>query len=284
MRIAQWLIIACTAGAVLGQTQVDLKTQSKAVDFSSATATKPIQTGAVLPATCTVGQMFFNTSASSGQNVFGCVANNTWLPETGTAALSVENQGTLIGARPIVNFATGLGVLEAVSDTGNSVLVQSSLDTATAQTKPGEQAGRALLCVSASGSASAYTCNLSPSLNIYTTGMRLHWNPDVGGNGGPATLNVDALGAIPLMLPDGISVPGPSDIVAGRAQEVWYDGANFRLLNVNPASGVLGEGRPVCGMGERGRTWFVAGGAGVQDSFTVCAKDVAGTYAWRVIY
>jgi hypothetical protein len=147
MRKTQLTLFACTAGIVFAQTQVDLRTQSKSVDFSAA-ATKPLQTGAVPPGTCSVGQMFFNTAASSGQNLYGCVSNNTWLPETGTAALTIQNQGALVGARPIMNLTTGLGILQAVSDTGSSILVQSSLDTASAQTKPGEQAGTALLCAS----------------------------------------------------------------------------------------------------------------------------------------
>jgi hypothetical protein len=283
MRRAQLMTMVC-AVAMFGQTQVDLKTQSRAVDFSAAPGTKPIQTGAVLPATCTVGQMFFNTAASSGQNLYGCIATNTWLPETGTASLEIENQGTIVGARPIMNFATGLGVLQAISDTGVSILVQSSLDTASAQTKPGEQSGASLMCTSASGSASAYTCALSPSLTVYSKGMMLHWSPDVSGSGGPATLNVDALGAAPLKLADGVTNPGPADILASRAQEIWYDGANFRILSLNAAAGVLGESRPACSATVQGRTWFIAGGVGVADSFTVCAKDASGVFAWRTIY
>lgn len=284
MRRAQLILMAWLAGVTLGQTQVDLRTQSKSVDFSAAPATKPLQTGAVLPASCTVGQMFFNTSASRGQNLFGCVASNTWLPETGTASLTIDNQGTLVGARPIVNFATGIGILQAISDTGVSILVQSSLDTASAQTRPGEQAGGALFCASASGSGTTYTCGLSPSLTVYTPGMLLRWEPDVNGSGTPATLNVDALGAAPLKLADGLTSPGPADILAGRVQQIWYDGANFRLLNLNGAPGILGETQPTCGPAVRGRTWFVAGGTGVKDSYSVCAKDATGTYAWRTIY
>jgi hypothetical protein len=279
MRTAQLSILVCTA-SVFGQTQVDLKTQSKTVDFSTAPATKPIQTGATLPATCSVGQMFFNTAASRGQNVFGCVASNAWLPQTGTASVQIENQGTLVGGRPVVNFATGLGILQAISDTGVSILVQSSLDTASAETKLGEQAGVALLC----GSATAYTCSLSPTLSVYTTGMVLHWKPDVNAVGGAATLNVDALGVVPIKLGDGVTNPGPADIVAGRTQEIWYDGANFRLLHLNSAPGLLGESQPVCGSAVQGRTWFIAGGAGVKDSYSICAKDATGAFAWRTIY
>jgi hypothetical protein len=35
--------------------------------------------------------------------------------------------------------------------------------------------------------------------------MMLHWQPDVNGTGVPTTLNVDALGAVPLKLADGLT-------------------------------------------------------------------------------
>jgi len=34
----------------------------------------------------------------------------------------------------------------------------------------------------------------------------------------------------------------------------------------------------------RGTIWFTAGGAGVADTFEVCAKDISGNYAWRKLY
>ncbi len=36
------------------------------------------KTGTAAPATCVVGQVFFDTDATAGQNWFGCVATNTW--------------------------------------------------------------------------------------------------------------------------------------------------------------------------------------------------------------
>jgi hypothetical protein len=54
--VAAWLI-----GVADGQlTQVDLRTQSKSVDFSGANTTKPFKAGTVLPATCSVGEAFFS--------------------------------------------------------------------------------------------------------------------------------------------------------------------------------------------------------------------------------
>jgi hypothetical protein len=60
------------------QTQVDLRTQSKSIDFSAATSTKPFQTGTVLPASCAMGATFFNSAAPAGHNLYGCTATNTW--------------------------------------------------------------------------------------------------------------------------------------------------------------------------------------------------------------
>ena len=64
-----------------GQTLVDLRTQTKSVDFSGATSTKPMQTGSFLPSTCAIGQFFFLTSAPAGTNVYACNTVNVWTLE-----------------------------------------------------------------------------------------------------------------------------------------------------------------------------------------------------------
>src|SRR5579884_487817 len=66
-----------------GQTQIDLRTQSKSVDFSSAATTKTAKTGAVLPATCSPGEIFFNTAATPGANLYACTGANTWTAQGG---------------------------------------------------------------------------------------------------------------------------------------------------------------------------------------------------------
>lgn len=38
---------------------------------------------AALPATCKLGQIWFNTAAASGSNLFGCTATNTWVAQAG---------------------------------------------------------------------------------------------------------------------------------------------------------------------------------------------------------
>lgn len=60
------------------QTQVDLRSQSKSVDFSNAPTTKPVRTGTSLPSSCGVGALFFRTDATPGGNLYGCTSTNTW--------------------------------------------------------------------------------------------------------------------------------------------------------------------------------------------------------------
>jgi hypothetical protein len=196
----------------------------------------------------------------------------------------IKNTGTTVGSRTILDLSSGPGVLLATGDTGQSILIQSSLDTSVAQTQSSEQSGASLQCASASGSGATFTYFLSPTLPIYTVGMLLHWKPDANGTGGATTLNVDTLGAVAVKLTDGITDPAPGDITVGRIYEIWHDGTGFRLLNPVITPGVLGEAQPIFSVAVRGRQWFVAGVAGTEDSLSVCAKDASTAYAWRTLY
>ena len=94
--------------------------------------------------------------------------------------------------------------MTVMTDSGSEINVLLGLDTAVVQTPWGEQSGSALLCASTGGSSSSYHCSLQPTLQEYTTGMTLHWTPDVNGAGGPTPLNVDTLGAISVKQADGL--------------------------------------------------------------------------------
>lgn len=52
-------------------------------DISGKTSTKPVKTGTVLPATCGIGELFYKTDATAGQNIYSCTALNTWTQHTG---------------------------------------------------------------------------------------------------------------------------------------------------------------------------------------------------------
>lgn len=72
------LVAGCLAALAGAQTLVDLRTQSKSVNFTAANSTSPFQAGTSLPATCSVGQAFFQTNAAAGLNLYGCTATNSW--------------------------------------------------------------------------------------------------------------------------------------------------------------------------------------------------------------
>ena len=68
------------------QTRIDVRTQTKSIDFSNALSTRPFKTGTTLPATCAVGEAFFKTDAAAGQNWFGCTSTNTWMHQSGSGS------------------------------------------------------------------------------------------------------------------------------------------------------------------------------------------------------
>src|SRR3984885_9272341 len=75
-------LLACNNSQA--QTLVDLRTQSKSVDFTGASTTKPMKTGSILPAACGVGEAFFQTNAPAGSNLYLCTSQNSWTLQSGT--------------------------------------------------------------------------------------------------------------------------------------------------------------------------------------------------------
>lgn len=84
-----WFLIGVLAAAsASAQTQVDLRTQGKSVDFSNVVSTRPVKTGATLPASCAVGELFFKSNSPAGQNLYACHAENSWSVITASATQS----------------------------------------------------------------------------------------------------------------------------------------------------------------------------------------------------
>src|ERR1700761_2593239 len=82
----RYVMLAGAIGStIFAQTLVDLRTQSKSIDFSAASTTKPMKTGTVLPAACGVGEAFFDTNAPAGSNFYLCTTQNSWTLQAGTA-------------------------------------------------------------------------------------------------------------------------------------------------------------------------------------------------------
>lgn len=81
-------------------------------DATGAASTAPMKSGTVNPATCTVGDLFFNTTSTAGTNIWECTSTNVFTQQTG---------GGTAGAN------TALSNLSAVS-VNTSILAQTNVD------------------------------------------------------------------------------------------------------------------------------------------------------------
>ena len=87
------LLVSLLCGVtVMAQTKVNLREQAREVDFSGAVFTRPLKSGTVMPATCSVGDMYFKTNAAAGSNINVCVATNTWIVASGNSVPSASGQ------------------------------------------------------------------------------------------------------------------------------------------------------------------------------------------------
>ncbi|MBV9781860.1 MAG: hypothetical protein JOY62_18000 [Acidobacteriaceae bacterium] len=91
-------ILALFASEALAQTSVNLADQSHNADFANFAFTRTMSVGTSVPSTCSVGQLFFNTSAPAGQNVYGCSQTNTWSALGAMPALGGDLSGTISNA------------------------------------------------------------------------------------------------------------------------------------------------------------------------------------------
>lgn len=115
------------------------------IDFTGKTSTAPHKSGTALPGTCTVGDTFFDTDATAGQNTFGCTATNTWTLQGGS------------GAGTVTSVATGCG-LSGGPITGSGTIVSRSVEnaqTGTAYTIDATDCGK--LVTTSNGSAITLT-------------------------------------------------------------------------------------------------------------------------------
>lgn len=131
--------------AVHAQTAINLRTQSRAVDFSTADSTKPFKTATSFPPTCTVGEALLRTDAVPGQNLYTCTATNVWTLQGGvgfTPPLDVTLGGT--GATGFTNRAIVVGAGTALSSGGCTIGSDAGLScggditSGTASSNPGE--------------------------------------------------------------------------------------------------------------------------------------------------
>jgi hypothetical protein len=264
--------------AAAGQTRVDLRNQSKNIDFSQAQSVRPFRTGTVLPATCSPGEMFFKTDAAAGANSFGCVATNTW-----------TLQGEL---DPVTDFVWDLNTTAnrlTVSCTRGDCNVQEGDEIA-------PYTGLGASFIPATGSYTAY---------IYLEGQTLRYGYSSGTMSLCSASCVQGLTAfpsnvVPLLTATVINgviqngsltdrrsryrapkrtAPGANIVISETADTVTYSSVATNSLQLQTAGA-----QPACSASVRGTLWQTNGGPGVKDSVSICAKDAADAYAWRTIY
>jgi hypothetical protein len=120
--------LAAGSGLLTAQTAVDLRAQSRNVDFSAAAATRPFKTGATLPASCQTGESFFKTDAPAGKNLYVCTATDTWSQLTGLTVVDVLNTGP--GAAEILKTEPGATTVTARQMlSGEGLVVSQQTDT-----------------------------------------------------------------------------------------------------------------------------------------------------------
>jgi hypothetical protein len=108
MFIRSATVLLLIAGYSFGQTNVNILNQVKNPDFSSFAFTRPITVGTALPSTCQVGQLYFNSAAAAGVNLYACTATNVWSLEAGNSG-SGGTGGGGNGSGSGASFASQLG-------------------------------------------------------------------------------------------------------------------------------------------------------------------------------
>ena len=116
-------IVAC---AVKAQTLVDLRTQSKSVDFSAASTTKPMKTGTPLPAACGQGEAFFLTTAPAGSNFYLCTTQNSWTLQMGATGPTGPAGPT--GPTGATGSAGASGAIAHIQNSGTNLPVEATLN------------------------------------------------------------------------------------------------------------------------------------------------------------
>jgi hypothetical protein len=118
------IAIVFSVAALFGTMTIGDRTFTGFLDASGASWTRPAKSGTALPGTCNVGEQYFKTDATAGQNLFLCTAANTWTQITGgggggssvpdcTLATSIciyedfaDNSGTISDADGKTRFGT----------------------------------------------------------------------------------------------------------------------------------------------------------------------------------
>jgi hypothetical protein len=215
---------AWMAPLVLGQssTTVNLSTQGRNPDFSSMPVTRPVSVGTSLPSTCVVGQLFFNSSATAGNNLSSCTSANVWSPIGAnlTLPLSVANGGTGTATPGLVAGSnitiSGSWPNQTINGTGSAVTIGSSLPSSCT-------VGQLFFNSSASAGSNLYGCTTANTWTVIGGATLTSPLPVANGGTGTATpslvagTNVTVTGSWPNQT---ISATGTGGGTSGNATSI----------------------------------------------------------------
>ena len=237
------LLLGCAVGSA--QTLLNLRDQARNADFSNSMHTKPMKTGTVLPAVCTVGEMYFKTDAPDGKNLYGCTADNVWSLQADGAQEDKEFAVTSSGPELIVG--PECSVTEPCrARFGNTVYKMSNPGTATIT--GGSGSGVAKLYLSSTGvmlsipsnagltvTASGLTVESVSTPSVPSTGIPLADIAISSGSWGAISDQQAVLSTVPLIAGSGIIVSG-----AAGSSKIDVDPSVVPLLaGVNNYTGQL---------------------------------------------
>lgn len=121
-RLTRALVALLLSISLVGQAGAVVKTGDVK---SSIEGSGGINSGAGLPSTCEIGEVYFDTAATTGRNVYGCTSANTW---------TLEGDGTSAGSGTVldladngVNESPGIAEIATTGDT-NSIFTEPTAD------------------------------------------------------------------------------------------------------------------------------------------------------------
>ena len=270
------VILLAAASVAYGQTKVNLKAQTKNADFSQATSVVPFPVGPSLPATCNQGQMFFNSAAPAGTNVYGCVALNTWTQMSGGAASSF-NLPLAVQQSSGTTLSIGAGCTSSspcMARIGSVVYDFSSTGVLTLTGGSGE----VFLYVSSTGQL--------------TAGVSTLGNPAVSCSGCQVMTSITQFPPASIPLATWTANNGTWDATGVDSRAILsgaptLEAGPYISLTQTPGSVTIASGASTsgtCGASTGGTFLYTPGAPGVKDTFAVCAKDASNVFAWRTLY
>lgn len=135
-------------------------------DAGGAASTAPAKVGTSLPGTCTVGDLYFKSDATAGQNIYECQSTNTWTQQLNSGGGGGSGTVTVVSSGNLTSTAVATG---GGSQTIQTPSATTTLDTSGNFSTPGSYA--AGVGGSVAGGAQ-FTQGTAPSAG--TTSVTIH--------------------------------------------------------------------------------------------------------------